>query len=113
VFFAANDSLSADCGVRCVKSYGLPLRALSGVFTRSALAMREAEAATGVRCLDIEQMMLGGAAEVMGIERREPIVRLSRQASAPVILTETEEEISTNGHGNGIAQELPAVAMAQ
>jgi hypothetical protein len=70
VFFAANDSLSAECGVRRVREFGLPLRALSGVFTQSALTMREAEAATGVRCLNIEQMLSGGLLEALGLPNR-------------------------------------------
>lgn len=60
VIFAANDSLSAECGVRTLKTYGLPLRGVAGVITQSPLAMREAEDVTGVPCLSIEHMMEGG-----------------------------------------------------
>jgi hypothetical protein len=89
VFFAASDSLSAECGARAVKAYGLPLRALAGAFTQSPLAMREAEAATGFRCLSVEQMMLGGVLETMGIDRtqlppRVP-VKLPEQTRQPAL----------------------------
>jgi hypothetical protein len=59
VFFAANDSLSAECGVRRLQSSGLPLRALSGAFTQSPLAIAEAEAYTGMPCLTIDDMIHG------------------------------------------------------
>lgn len=68
VFFAANDSLSADCGVRWLARHNLPLRATCGAFTQSTLAMREAEAATGLRCLNLDQMLEGGVLEVMGLQ---------------------------------------------
>jgi hypothetical protein len=112
VFFAANDSLSADCGARCLKSYGLPLRAIAGAFTQSCLAIREAEASTGIRCLDIEQMLLGGVLEVMGIERRQPVARAAWTIPEPVDLEESEKAVRANGNGNG-AVEHPAVVMAQ
>lgn len=70
VFFAATDSLSAESGVRCLRDYGLPLRAIAGMITQSPLAMREAEEITGVACLSIEQMMEGGLLARIG---REPM----------------------------------------
>jgi hypothetical protein len=57
VFFAANDSLSAACGVRELQQRGLPLRAVAGALTQSPLAMREAEAASGMPCFSIERML--------------------------------------------------------
>lgn len=59
VFFAATDSLAAECGVRYARSYGLPLRAVTGTVTRSPLAIGEAEAVTGVACMTVEQLMSG------------------------------------------------------
>jgi hypothetical protein len=64
VFFAATDSLAAECGTRYLYDYGLPLRALSGVTTMSPLATREAEEATRLPCLSIERMLAG---EVLGL----------------------------------------------
>jgi hypothetical protein len=61
VFFSANDSLSAECGVRNMRAYNLPLRAVTGVFTQSPLALREAEEATNMPCLTINQLVDGGA----------------------------------------------------
>ncbi|MGF1471226.1 MAG: DUF1611 domain-containing protein [Rubrobacteraceae bacterium] len=57
VFFAAGDSLAAECGVRCLLERGLPLRATSGALTQSELAIRETEEATGIPCLGIGRMM--------------------------------------------------------
>jgi hypothetical protein len=65
VFFAANDSLSAACGARELGAYGLPLRATSGMVTRSPLATREAEEATGLACLSIERILAGEALALM------------------------------------------------
>ncbi len=65
VLFAANDSLSAECGVRRLQGYGLPLRAISGMITCSPLATREAEAVTGVPCLGIDQLLDGGALSIL------------------------------------------------
>lgn len=59
VFFAANDSLSAESGVRALRLAGLPVRATAGMVTRSPLATREAEAATDLPCLSVERMMSG------------------------------------------------------
>jgi hypothetical protein len=69
VFFAANDSLSAESGVRHLREYGLPLRAVSGVLTKAPLAIRESEAATGVPCLSPALLEEGAAFELMGAPR--------------------------------------------
>lgn len=65
IFFAANDSLSAECGVRRLQTSGLPLRALSGAFTQSPLAITEAEAYTGIPCLTIDDMINNGLWSVL------------------------------------------------
>ena len=69
VFFAANDSLSAESGVRHLRAYGLPIRAVSGVLTQSPLGVREAEEATGVPCLSAVQIREGAALELLGASR--------------------------------------------
>jgi hypothetical protein len=65
VFFSAGDSLAMECGVRALRRYGLPLRATSGLVTRSPLGVQEAEAATGLPCLSIDRMMAGEALAAM------------------------------------------------
>jgi len=65
VFFAAGDSLAVECGVRCLRDYGLPVRATAGAITQSPLGMREAEAATGIPCLSIERMLAGEVLEIL------------------------------------------------
>ena len=65
VFFAAGDSLAAECGVRYLKALDLPLRATAGALTQSELSVAEAEAATGVPCLGIDRMMNGGLLEIL------------------------------------------------
>jgi hypothetical protein len=67
VFFAANDSLSAESGVRHLRQYGFPLRAISGLVTRGPLMMREAEAATGVPCLTPDRIADGAALELLRV----------------------------------------------
>lgn len=48
VMFAANDSLGAQAGVAWLAARQLPVIAITGVLTSSPLAIREAEAATGL-----------------------------------------------------------------
>ena len=65
VFFAAGDSLAAECGVRFLKALDLPLRATAGALTQSELSVAEAEAATGVPCIGIDRMMDGELLEIL------------------------------------------------
>jgi hypothetical protein len=69
VFFAASDSLSAESGVRSIRGYGLPLRAIAGSVTQSLLASREAEEAVGLPCISIERIMDGTLTELLGAGR--------------------------------------------
>lgn len=48
IVFAASDSLGAAAGVDWLRSHSLPVLAVSGVLSVSPLAMREAQAATGL-----------------------------------------------------------------
>ncbi|MGC4087522.1 MAG: hypothetical protein QM756_06450 [Polyangiaceae bacterium] len=49
--FAAGDPLAASAGVRILRGWGIEPVAVSGRVTMSQLAIREAEAATGLPCL--------------------------------------------------------------
>jgi hypothetical protein len=69
VFFAASDSLSAESGVRSMREYGLPVRAIAGSVTQSPLASREAEETLGMPCMNIERIMDGTLEEVLGTGR--------------------------------------------
>jgi hypothetical protein len=69
VFFAASDSLSAETGVRSMREYGLPVRAIAGSVTQSPLASREAEEALSLPCMNIERIMDGTLKEVLGTGR--------------------------------------------
>ncbi|GAB4425408.1 MAG: DUF1611 domain-containing protein [Chloroflexi bacterium OHK40] len=57
LFFAANDSLSAECGARRLRAEDWPLRAVTGMVTTSPLAMREVEEEVGLPCLNIEALL--------------------------------------------------------
>lgn len=59
LFFTAADSLAAESGVRLLREAGLPIRATAGLIGRSPLAVREAEAVTGLPCLSVARMMSG------------------------------------------------------
>lgn len=67
LFFAAGDSLGAECGVRRLYEAGWPLRAVAGLVTASPLACREVEEETGVLCLSIARMLDGSLLELLGI----------------------------------------------
>src|SRR5215204_122454 len=69
VFFAASDSLSAESGVRSIRGYGLPVRAIAGAVTQSPLASREAEETLGLPSMSIERIMDGTLKEVLGTGR--------------------------------------------
>jgi hypothetical protein len=72
VFFAANDSLSAESGVRHLTIKHLPVRAVSGILTQAPLAVREAEGVTGIPCLSPAQIEAGAAFELLGVRRTAP-----------------------------------------
>jgi hypothetical protein len=56
VLFAAGDAMGAAAGVSHLRSVGLEVAAVSGRLTRSPLAAREAELATGLPVLTAEQL---------------------------------------------------------
>ena len=57
--FATSDPLAADGGVRLLRKWGIEPIAISGVISMSPLAMREASAATNVRCLTAMALQSG------------------------------------------------------
>ncbi|WP_297654976.1 DUF1611 domain-containing protein [Pseudonocardia sp.] len=65
VVLAVADALSAVAGVRIMADLGAPVRAVSGLLTASPLASREAAAATGLPVLSPEELIAGGALELL------------------------------------------------
>jgi len=57
--FAAGDPLGAAGGTRVLRSWGIYPAAISGVVTMSALAIREAQTATGLPCLTVRELESG------------------------------------------------------
>ena len=57
--YAAAGSLSVLGGVSRLRSWGIEPVAVSGKLSKSPLAMREAEQATGIRCLTAKQLASG------------------------------------------------------
>jgi len=84
MFFAATGGMSAECGVRHLRQYGLPLRATAGLLTQSQLAMREAEESTSLPCLSIDRMMNGEALELLRAGRAQQTKQLPRASRAGV-----------------------------
>lgn len=80
VLFAANDSLSAECGVRYLHELELPLRFTSGALTQSQLSIREAEEVTDVPCLSSDRMMAGEVVELLDLARDQHIGRSMAQS---------------------------------
>jgi hypothetical protein len=81
-FFASSDSFSAEYGVRWLRQYGLPLRAIGGAVTQSPLASQEAEELTGMPCLGVERIMDGTLRETLGSGRR-PVLNERDDVYAP------------------------------
>jgi hypothetical protein len=57
--FAAGDPLAAAAGVRVLRGWGITPLAISGVVAMSPLAIREAQAATGLACLTARELQAG------------------------------------------------------
>jgi hypothetical protein len=93
VFFAANDSLSAESGVRHLRAQGLPIRATSGLLTRSPLGMREAEEVTGLPCLSPTRMIEGDAVELVNARNKLPHLGILKS-----IKPLAKGAIARNGH---------------
>jgi hypothetical protein len=68
VVFAAVDALSARSGVALLREIGVPVRAVSGLVTRSPLATREATAATGLPVLAPAVLAAGAAVRLVASE---------------------------------------------
>lgn len=59
IIFAANSALSAKAGADCLRRWGLPLLAVSGIMTMSPLACQEAAAATDYPVLGVDDLANG------------------------------------------------------
>lgn len=70
VVFAAGDAMGAKAGIEWLHANGLPVLAVSGVLTRSPLAIREAEAATGMPVLTLQMIIAGADDLVKGLPVR-------------------------------------------
>ena len=62
---ATGDALSARAGVEILRGLGLPVRAISGLVSRSPLAVREAQAATGLPVLTVAELSSGAALSLL------------------------------------------------
>ena len=103
MIFTAADSLATESGVRHLTQYGLPLRAVSGLLTRSPLGMREAEEATGVPSLPIERIEAGAAFTLLGTTRKLRSRPLHHDRSGP-----SAPETARNGKARTDAAVLTA-----
>ncbi len=65
VVFAANDALGAQAGVAWLAARQLPVIAITGVLTSAPLAMREAEAATGLPVFNTMALARSGVASLI------------------------------------------------
>lgn len=68
LLFSSGDAMGAAAGASWLRERGLPLLALAGVLTKSPLAQREAQAATGLPVLGLAE--LGDAAVARGLLQR-------------------------------------------
>lgn len=57
--FATSDSLSALGGLTVLRGWGIEPVAISGLISMSPLAMKEAEAATGIKCFTAQELQHG------------------------------------------------------
>jgi hypothetical protein len=65
VVLATGDALSAHAGVEMLRRLDLPVRAVSGLVSRSPLATREARDATGLPVLTVTELAAGSALDLL------------------------------------------------
>ena len=65
VILATSDALAARAGVEILRGLDLPVRAISGMVSRSPLAAREAQAATGLPVWTFAELEAGGALKLL------------------------------------------------
>ncbi len=87
VVFAANESLGAQAGVAWLAARQLPVIAITGVLTSSPLAIREAEAATGLPVFNTKGLARSAVASMLYDclrSRRQQRRLTAAEASPPV-----------------------------
>jgi hypothetical protein len=85
VVFASNDSLGAQAGAAWLAARQLPVVAITGVLTSSPLAIREAEAATGLPVFDTHGLAKSAvAAMVHGFLKSRRQQQLEADSDEPV-----------------------------
>jgi len=72
LIFASNDAMGACGGIAWLRQHELPVYAISGVLTRSPLAVREAQAATGLPILTLETLHHPAIVKAFQPRRAEP-----------------------------------------
>jgi hypothetical protein len=63
--FAGGDPMSAESGARILRQLGIEPIGMSGIMSMSALCIREAESATGLRCYTADELQSGVANEAL------------------------------------------------
>jgi len=123
VVFAANDAMGAAMGVGHLLARGLNVVAVSGRITRSPLAMREAQQATGLPVLGIPELSdLGTACALLKLDGPcldQPFVGATAAWPVPLLGTELSDDGVDEYDGDfisecfGRSQELSAVSVPE
>lgn len=80
---AAGEALAAAGGVATLRNWGITPIALSGLLSLSSLDMREAEAATGIKCLTARELQVEGLkTQLIAASSRPFLGRNRRKRSA-------------------------------
>lgn len=80
VVFAANDALGAQAGAATLKDWGYRVIALSGLLTRSPLAIREASKSTGIDVLTLQDIHAGRLNSLLGLRTGPQVRAIGKQA---------------------------------
>jgi hypothetical protein len=78
--FAASDPLAAKGGIDLLRTWGIEPLAVSGLIAKSPLAMAEAQAATGVRCMTGADLRRGELNKHLADDRVVPTGRIAVSA---------------------------------
>lgn len=81
VVFAANDALGAQAGAEALKDWGYRVIALSGLLTRSPLAIREASRSTGIDVLTLQDIHAGRLNQLLGLKAAGKVIAIDGQVA--------------------------------
>lgn len=95
VVFAANDALGAQAGAETLSDWGYRVIALSGLLTRSPLAIREASKSTGLDVLTLQDIHEGRLNQLLGFRAPGKMVAIEGLAAPTAVTVQTPPPVAS------------------